>query len=69
MRPSLKGGQLPESEKDFVSLLEVGGTKFQRCFICKRGFLDTNTVSKRGWAETQISGYCEECFNNLFKEE
>lgn len=66
MRPSIVGSHLlPESEDEFKSL-DV--PKYRECGQCREGFSSLNTHSKLAWAETQISGLCEDCFDILFEE-
>lgn len=31
--------------------------------VCEQPFSDKNTHSADGWRETQISGMCEDCFD------
>ncbi len=69
MRTSLKGHKLPESYADFRLLLEHGLAQFENCRTCHKQFDRANTVSALGWAETQISGECEACFDALFNDE
>lgn len=33
------------------------------CVSCKTPFSEANTHSQAGWRETQISGLCEDCFD------
>lgn len=42
---------------------------FARCIECRKPFTYKNTFTNAGWKETQISGYCEQCFDKLFKED
>lgn len=69
MRPSLFGGLLPESEEDFLLLEGRERLRHTACISCRKRFSSANTRTSRGWAETQISGMCETCFDELFKEE
>lgn len=62
------GRQLPESQTDFNTLFAEGRVRYTQCVRCLDYFSDDNTHSKAGWAETQISGMCEDCFDNLFEE-
>ena len=63
----LKGNLLPESEADFADNYDA--MKFKRCLSCDERFTAANTHSLLGWKETQISGFCEQCFDNMFKDE
>lgn len=63
----LKGNLLPESLEDFNKDFSV--MKFKGCVSCKETFSAANTSSPLGWKETQISGFCEKCFDNLFNED
>jgi hypothetical protein len=40
--------------------------RFVHCIECKQPFSLQNTHSSAGWRETQISGYCENCFDKIF---
>jgi hypothetical protein len=71
MRPSLQRGKLlPESYDDFLTLVVNGQATYTHCRMqtCRRAFGPSNTHTPRGWAETQISSMCEDCFDDLFKE-
>jgi len=68
MIPSIKGGLLPESEEDFKQLQGARGARWTTCFSCEAPFGPGNTRSAAGWRETQISQFCEDCFNALFKD-
>lgn len=37
--------------------------RFEKCISCQCAFSNQNVYSKEGWAETQISGLCEKCFD------
>lgn len=52
----------------FAAAKESKGTggRFMHCIQCKAAFTDANTHSAAGWKETQISGFCEDCFDNIF---
>lgn len=39
--------------------------KLTHCVDCKEIFSDRNVYSEEGWRETQMSGMCEICFDNL----
>lgn len=39
------------------------------CIECGEPFSSKNVFTPEGWAETRISGMCESCFDNLFKED
>ena len=70
MRQSLRGHPLPESQADFEHLLASGPTpQHTECCLCRTHFDENNVHSAAGWRETQISGYCEDCFDALFDEE
>lgn len=43
--------------------------KYCECIECKKPFTQKNVHSLEGWAETQISGMCEDCFDALFADE
>lgn len=38
------------------------------CVKCKERFSDLNCRTEAGWQETQISGLCESCFDEITAE-
>jgi hypothetical protein len=42
--------------------------RYHVCIDCKQPFTSENVHSPEGWRETQISGMCEDCFDDLFVE-
>lgn len=63
------GRRLPESESDLMEIACSGEPlRYKRCLCCKQDFTSANTQTPAGWAGTQISGYCEACFDKLFEE-
>lgn len=69
MKVGLKGNMLPESFGDFLRLRADGALRFHGCVSCCEPFDGDNTQTPAGWRETQISGMCEHCFDNLFDDE
>lgn len=70
MRTSLKGHQLPEDYMEAVGLASKLQMKFTRCGTCSRHLATPEAAStSNGWAETQISGTCEPCWNETFKDD
>ena len=67
METGLKGNPLPDNASDFVS--NVLSMKNLRCMSCGESFSEDNVMTSLGWRETQISGFCEVCFDGLFKDE
>lgn len=63
------GRLLPESEEDFLLLEGRERVRYTACVTCRKRFSPANTRTSLAWAETQISGMCETCFDELFKEE
>lgn len=61
-------GRLPENIDDFIVLVASQKVKHTKCILCGNGF-DGRTHTSLGWRETQISGFCEECFDETFAEE
>ena len=47
----------------------TGGRTFLKCIICEQPFTKENVTTASGWRETQISGYCEDCFDDLFVDD
>ena len=68
MRAGLKGNQLPETEDEYNELLIIGGLAFKQCCFGNHSHIG-RTHTREGWAETQISGACEDCFDELFNNE
>ena len=68
MVPSLKGHSLPEDYADFDCLKMRGALRFKACYACGAEFSEGNTHSPAGWKETQISGFCEDCFDAMFED-
>jgi hypothetical protein len=69
MKQSIKGYWLPDNAEDMESLLISGTAMHKTCRYCKSAFTEANTHSTLGWWETQISGFCEDCFDKLFEDE
>lgn len=42
--------------------------RFTKCENCTQPFSEANTHTKDGWLETQISGLCEDCFDEICAE-
>lgn len=68
MKDSLKGHPLPESEADYNELAIRGELKFKQCCFGNHPHLG-RTHTALGWAETQITGSCEDCFDAMFAED
>lgn len=45
-----------------------GLRRYMACLACSADFSDMNTRTPEGWIETQISGYCEDCFDVICAE-
>jgi hypothetical protein len=41
-------------------------SKTDKCLLCKEAFSEANVFTNEGHKETQISGICERCFDQLF---
>jgi len=54
-----------ESQKRFAT----AHIKHASCVACKDRFSDANCFTQAGWQETQISGLCERCFDQICAEE
>lgn len=59
----------PISYEDFLEAQEkkLPGL-VTHCIDCHEGFSSVNTHTALGWRETQISGFCERCFDAIFEE-
>lgn len=42
--------------------------QYDTCVNCNEPFCDRNTHTIAGWRETQISGFCEDCFDEIMQE-
>jgi hypothetical protein len=42
---------------------------FPQCIECGEPFTHANVHTALGWRETQLSGYCEDCFDLIFGED
>jgi len=40
--------------------------KIKHCIICEESFTEKNCFTDAGWRETQITGFCESCFDGVF---
>lgn len=69
MIQSLRGHSLPEDYTDFDCLKLRGALMFKTCVYCGAEFSNGNVHTKEGWRETQISGFCEDCFDGLFEDD
>lgn len=56
----------PNSFEEFLALTKGASQLKLVCDNCGPPFTNANVFSAEGWAETQISGYCEDCFDDLF---
>lgn len=63
------GQFLPENRDDFQLLGRTRKLRYIACVKCARPFSSRNTTTSAGWRETQISGYCETCFDKEFPDE
>ena len=61
-------GKLPECEADFAELARLNLAPFLCCVLCYKPFSSENTHTLVGWQETQISGFCEDCFDQAFED-
>lgn len=68
MIPSIRGGLLPESEADFRQLEATRKAPYMACISCKLPFTAERVKTSAGWKETQISGMCEVCYDELFSD-
>lgn len=68
MKQGLRGNLLPQSQAEFELLLADGNATFKKCCNCNHDFAG-RTHTLLGWQETQISGWCEECFDDAFAED
>jgi hypothetical protein len=71
MKPSILGKvkMLPESLQEYQIMDEGQRLAFRACIQCREPFSVDNVKTPAGWRETQITGYCEDCFDKLFAED
>lgn len=67
METSLKGHMLPTSQQEFAD--NAIHMQHLSCVFCRQPFTGDNVLTRAGWKETQISGICESCFDQMFKDE
>lgn len=68
MRRSLRGHSLPENLEEYQQLRKARLLRYAHCFRCDKSH-EGRTTTPQAWAETQISGMCEVCWDNIFKEQ
>jgi len=68
MIPSIRGHLLPESAADFHQLVNLRKARNLKCMDCDQPFTQANVTTAAGWKETQISGFCEVCYDALFDD-
>lgn len=69
MQQSLRGHALPENEQDARALRAQHALLFSSCLLCSRDLTAPDAASTpAGWRETQISGFCEPCFEAMMSE-
>ena len=56
---------LPKSQIELQSLIQSGNHRYRLCIECHHQFTTRNVWTEDGWRETQISGLCEACFDEL----
>jgi len=59
--------ELPNSEMQYQALRAKGLAPYTTCLICNQAFTSANVKTMLGWRETQITGYCESCFDKIFE--
>jgi NAD-dependent SIR2 family protein deacetylase len=70
MKTSFKGHQLPESHKDARVLHAKGTMKYAKCLDCGLPLHTADAArTPAGWLDTQITGICEPCFDNMFGDD
>lgn len=65
-----KSGQaMPESQQDYDVLAAEEPTRlrYRGCLVCGKGFSGANVRTRLGWRETQLTGFCETCFDRIVK--
>ena len=67
MEVGLKGNLLPDNEIEFAT--NFMDMKFVSCLHFGEQFSPANVHTRMGWRESQISGWCENCFDDVFKDD
>jgi len=60
--------QLPENLTDYEELKRNDALQYDCCCSCGFIFTTMNVHTREGWLETQISGMCEECWDDMCEE-
>ena len=55
--------------KHEIASVLYGPTPKGHCVKCKEKFSNSNTFSPNGWRETELSGFCEICWDETFPED
>lgn len=56
----------PTSEPAFKLAIARGEPLWTHCKSCGNAFGNENTHTPAGWKDTQITGWCEDCYDNAF---
>lgn len=59
---------LKDLQADLAKAVGKTDTPAGHCYVCKDPFSDQNVHTAAGWAETRISGMCENCWDETFAE-
>lgn len=59
----------PNSFTEFNQAKETGIPVWHECIECARPFDESNVHTVLGWRETQITGYCEDCYDAIFADD
>ena len=62
----ITGGPLPETFEEFQRARDK--MRYTECLVCGKAFTNKTVFSPPGWRETQITGWCEVCFDEFFDE-
>ena len=65
----LKLDELIENTLDNVVEFYPHRHRATHCVKCSKPFTEKNVHTMDGWRETQISQMCEDCFDEITKEE
>lgn len=69
MTTKIRNSFRPHDFNEFSLALFIGDLNYTECVECEAGFHPSNTTTVEGWKETQISGLCEKCYDEIFAEE
>lgn len=59
---------LPTNQQEPLKMIQTGEARYKECIECHHQFTSRNVWTEKGWQETQNSGLCEDCFQELVRK-